>query len=51
MKKTIFALFSALVVVACTSSSPVKVMSYNIRYGTADDASTAGPTARTPPRR
>lgn len=37
MKKTVFALFSALVIVACTSSSPVKVMSYNIRYGTADD--------------
>ena len=43
MKKTIFALFSALVVVACTSSSPVKVMSYNIRYGTADDGQYSWP--------
>jgi len=37
MKKTFVALLSALALVACTAPAPLKVMSYNIRFGTAPD--------------
>ena len=38
MKKLVLGAFSALFLVAsCTAPAPLKVMSYNVRFGTADD--------------
>ena len=37
MKKLFLGALSALLLAACSAPAPLKVMSYNIRYGTADD--------------
>ena len=37
MKKLFVGALSALLLVACSAPAPLKVMSYNVRYGTADD--------------
>jgi endonuclease/exonuclease/phosphatase family metal-dependent hydrolase len=37
MKKLFFGALSALLLAACSAPAPLKVMSYNVRFGTADD--------------
>lgn len=37
MKKLFVGALSALLLAACSAPAPLKVMSYNVRYGTADD--------------
>ena len=43
MKKLFFPLMAALMLAACSAPAPLKVMSYNIRYGTADDGEFSWP--------
>lgn len=43
MRKTLVSLLSVLVLGACSGAAPLKVMSYNIRYGTADDGEYSWP--------
>jgi len=43
MRKTFISMLGALLLVACSGPAPLKVMSYNIRYGTADDGEYSWP--------
>lgn len=43
MKKLFVGALSALLLAACSAPAPLKVMSYNVRYGTADDGEYSWP--------
>jgi endonuclease/exonuclease/phosphatase family metal-dependent hydrolase len=43
MRKTFISMLGTLLLVACSGPAPLKVMSYNIRYGTADDGEYSWP--------